>query len=137
MTDSTNTGSSASSKGTIVVNDYLEIFNENKKYILGIGHIEGTNDLHISLKAMIIGPSLIYPSEGVCRNETIESTRYINGYYSLSKDTSIPLRDRYIGFLKKQYEDSVLVREELHPFVKDFECIVGKKKNPFGMGMLY
>ena len=56
MTDSTN---SSTSEGTIVLNDYLEIFNENKRYILGIGHIEGTNDLHISLKGMIIGPSLI------------------------------------------------------------------------------
>ena len=128
---------SAAPKGSIAVNDYLEIFNENKKYILGIGHIEGTNDLHISLKGMIVGPSLMYPSEAVCRNETIESTRFINGYYSLSKDTSIPLRDRYIGLLKEQYEVSVIVREELHPIVKDFECIVGKKKNPFGMGMLY
>lgn len=134
MTDSTNP---STPKGSIAVNDYLEIFNENKKYILGIGHIEGTNDLHISLKGMIIGPSSMYPNKGVCRNETIESTRYINGYYSLNKDTSIPLRDRYIGLLKEQYEVSVLVREELHPIVKDFECIVGKKKNPFGMGMLY
>ena len=127
----------ATPKGSIVVNDYLEIFNETGIYILGIGHIEGTNDLHISLKGMITGPSLMYPNEGVCRNETISSTRYINGYYSLNKDTSIPLRDRYIKFLKKQYEDSVLVNRELHPFVKDFECIVGKAKNPSGMGMLY
>ena len=131
MTDSTT------SEGSIAVNDYVEIYNETGRYILGIGHIEGTNDLHISLKGMIIGPSLIYPSEGVCRIETIESTRYINGYYSLNKNTSIPLRDRYIGLLKEQYEDSVLVRKELHPIVKDFECIVGKKKNLFGMGMPY
>ena len=127
MTDSTTP------KGTIVLNDYLEIFNENKRYILGIGHIEGTNDLYISLKGMIVGPSLMYPSEGVCRNETISSTKFLNGYYSLNKDTSIPLRDRYIGLLKKQYEDSVLVSRELHPFVKDFECIVGKTTPPFGI----
>ena len=127
MTDSTTP------KGTIVLNDYLEIFNENKRYILGIGHIEGTNDLYISLKGMIVGPSLMYPSEGVCRNETISSTKFLNGYYSLSKDTSIPLRDRYIKLLKDQYEDSVLVSRELHPFVKDFECIVGKTTPPFGM----
>lgn len=130
MTDSTN---SSTSEGTIVLNDYLEIFNENKRYILGIGHIEGTNDLHISLKGMIIGPSLMYPNEGVCRNEIIESTKFLNGYYSLSKDTSIPLRDRYIKLLKDQYEDSVLVSRELHPFVKDFECIVGKTTPPFGI----
>jgi len=130
MTDSTN---SSTSEGTIVLNDYLEIFNENKRYILGIGHIEGTNDLHISLKGMIIGPSLMYPNEGVCRNEIIESTKFLNGYYSLSKDTSIPLRDRYIKLLKDQYEDSVLVSRELHPFVKDFECIVGKTIPPFGI----
>ena len=37
MTDSTNTDS-ATPKGTIAVNDYEEIFNENKKIYFGQGH---------------------------------------------------------------------------------------------------
>jgi len=110
------------------VNDYVEIYNETGKYILGIGHIEGTNDIHISLNCIVFDLASKFDlnqHKGTSTNHTLKSTRFINGYYSLSKDASLPLRNRYINLLKEQYKNFVLVSRELHPFVKDFKCIVG------------
>ena len=124
MSDSSK---SATTNGMISVIDYVKILNETGKYTLGIGKIEDTNDLYITLNCITVSPSS-KPNEGTATNNVLETTVFEGGQCLMDNDTSVPLKTRYIKFLKEQYNMGVITRRNLHKFVKDFKCIVDEKK---------
>ena len=111
----------------IRVSEYVEFQNENGKFWLGIGKIDQSQDLYIELYDIINIPSLDKNTRTVKR-EKIISKRFEYGQYHVSKNESIHIKQRYIEMLRQQCEDSWLVKKSLMPLVKDFECIIGKKK---------
>ena len=111
----------------IRVTEYVEVQNEDKKYWLGIGKIDHSQDIYIELYHIINVPSSD-KNRGTVKREKIISKRFEYGQYLVSKNESIHIRERYIEMLRKQCEDSFIVKKSLMPLVKDFECIVGKKK---------
>lgn len=123
MADSSN---SAPKTEMISMIDYAEIINETGKYILGIGKIEGTNDLYITLNCITVSTSS-NPSEGNSSNVVLYTTVFAMGQRLMSNDTSLPIKTRYLNFIKKQYNMSLFTRKFLHKFVKDFKCIVGEE----------
>ena len=121
----------ATTKGMISVIDFVKILNENGKYTLGIGKIEDTNDLYITLNCITVSTSNLFESmsnEGKATNCVLETTVFAGGQCLMDNDTSVPLKTRYINFLKEQYNMAVITRRDLHKFVKDFKCIVDEKK---------
>ena len=120
--------STVTSKEEIIrVSEYVEFLNENKKYWLGIGKIDGSQDIYLELYHIINIPSSHKNTRTVKRKEII-SKRLAYGQYHVSKNNSIHIRERYIEMLRKQCEMSHIVKKSLMPLVKDFECIIGKKK---------
>ena len=122
---------SATTKGMISVIDFVNILNETGKYTLGIGKIEDTNDLYITLNCITVSTSNVFesmPNEGKATNCVLETNVFEGGQCFMNNDTSVPLKTRYINFLKEQYNASVITRRNLHKFVKDFKCIVDEKK---------
>jgi len=111
----------------IRVTEYVELQNDYKKYWLGIGKIDQSQDIYIELYHIINVPSSD-KNIGKVKREKIISKRLEYGQYHVSKNESIHIRERYIEMLRKQCEDSFIVKESLMPLLKDFVCIVGKKK---------
>ena len=111
----------------IRVTEYVELQNDYKKYWLGIGKIDQSQDIYIELYHIINVPSSD-KNVGTVKREKIISKRLEYGQYHVSKNESIHIRERYIEMLRKQCEDSFIVKESLMPLLKDFVCIVGKKK---------
>ena len=111
----------------IRVTEYVELQNEDKKYWLGIGKIDQSQDIYIELYH-IINVSSSDKNIRTVKREKIISKRLEYGQYHVSKNESIHIRERYIEMLRKQCEDSFIVKESLMPLLKDFVCIVGKKK---------
>ena len=111
----------------IRVSEYVEFPNQNKEYWLGIGKIDQSQDLYMELYHIINIPSSD-KNIVTAQREQIISKRFEYGQYYLSKNESIHIKQRYIEMLRQQCEDSWLVKKSLMPLVKDFECIIGKKK---------
>ena len=111
----------------IRVTEYVEFQNDDKNYWLGIGKIDRSQDLYIELYHIINVPSSD-KNRATVKREKIISKRFEYGQYHVSKNESIHIRERYIEMLRKQCEDSFIVKKSLMPLVKDFECIIGKKK---------
>ena len=111
----------------IRVTEYVEFQNENGKFWLGIGKIDQSQDIYIELYHIISVPSSD-KNVGTVKREKIISKRFEYGQYYVSKNESIHIKQRYIEMLRQQCEDSWLVKKSLMPLVKDFECIIGKKK---------
>lgn len=116
-----------SKKEMIRVTEYVELQNDDKKYWLGIGKIDGSQDIYLELYHIIKIPSS-HKNTGTFKRKEIISKRFAYGQYHVSKNNSIHIRERYIEMLRKQCEMSHIVKNSLMPLVKDFECIIGKKK---------
>ena len=110
-------------------NDYVEIPNETGKYWLGIGKIAGTYDLYITRFVKGAHPhGFLEPgdeSQGTMRRYTYETRTMKGGQYSVSKDETIPIMERYVRMLHDQWHDFVLVKRDLWPLVEGFKCITG------------
>ena len=113
----------------MVYNDYVEFPNETGKYWLGIGKIAGTYDLYIKRFAKTAHPHGFLEkgneSEGEMGIFTYETKVLAGGQYSVSKDETIPIKERYVKMLHDQWHDFVLVKRDLKPLVEGFKCITG------------
>ena len=114
-------------EGMMEVNDYVEFPNETGKYWLGIGKIAGTYDLYMTRFVKTAHPTGLWEegdkNEGLMERHTYETRTMGGGQYSVSKDETIPIKERYVKMLHDQWHDFVLVKRDLAPLVKDFKCI--------------
>ena len=114
-------------EGMMEVNDYVEFPNETGKYWLGIGKIAGTYDLYMTRFVKTAHPRGLWEegdkNEGLMERHKYETRTIAGGQYSVSKDETIPIKDRYVKMLHDQWHDFVLVKRDLKSLVEGFKCI--------------
>lgn len=111
------------------VYDYVEFANETGEYWLGIGKIAGTYDLYMTRFVKTAHPAGLWEegdkNEGKMERHTYETKTMGAGQYSVSKDETIPIKERYVKMLHDQWHDFVLIKRDLRPLVEGFKCITG------------
>lgn len=111
------------------VNEYVEFVNETGKYWLGIGKIAGTYDLYMTRFVKTAHPHGFLEegdeSEGTMGKQTYETWTMAGGQYGVSKDETIPIKERYVKMLHDQWRNYSLIKRDLKPLVEGFKCITG------------
>ena len=95
--------------------DCEDIVNKDGTACLSIMSVPGT--LNVRLERYILSSTRPKKLEMAC---TIE-----NAQHEVSDDKTVPLRDRYIEMLRKQY-GFVTIRRHLEPYVNGFHCITSE-----------
>ena len=113
----------------IEVNEYVEFTNETGEYWLGIGKIAGTYDLYMTRFVKTAHRAGLWEkgekNEGQMERHTCESRTMVAAQYNVSKDETIPIKERYVKMLHDQWRDLVLVKRDLKSLVEGFKCITG------------
>jgi hypothetical protein len=104
----------------IDVDEYVEIPNEGRRIWLGIGKIRDSPDLYIERFKRT-------RSRGRIINKKIDSIRFFGGNDLISTDRRIPLSERYLNEIRRQYQSFLSSHRQLYEMVQDFVCITGSK----------
>lgn len=104
------------------LNNYVEIIEEiGNKIILSIGVIDGTKNIHLQrFSYSLAGVDSDSENMGLFKKNIYASLILEYGWDSISKDETIPLKERYIKVLEENYHNHTIIREQLHPVIKDF-----------------
>jgi len=120
----------SSREGMMEINNYVEFPNETGREWLGIGNIAGTYDLYMTrfVKTAHLADRAARgteKSEGKRGRYTFHTSTFLGGQYSVSKNETIPIKERYVKMLHDQWHTFTLTKSDLYPLVKDFKCITG------------
>lgn len=98
----------------ITVNKYVEIPHKVKSIGIGVGVIDGTNNLYIERFKKNNG-----------ENETIKSITCFGVAEKVFERGGQTIMEDYISALKYGYKNNIKVRRGLEPIVYGFTCITG------------
>ena len=107
----------------IDVDEYVEIPSEGRRIWLGIGKIRDSSDLYMERFKRTRSSS----STTRYVTKKIDSIRFFGGYNLISTDQSIPLSERYLNEIRRQYQCFLSSHRQLFEMVQDFVCITGSK----------
>jgi hypothetical protein len=105
----------------IDVDEYVEIPSEGRRIWLGIGKIRDSSDLYMERFKRTRSSTTRYVTK------KIDSIRFFGGYDLISTDQSIPLSERYLNEIRRQYQCFLSSHRQLYEMVQDFICITGSK----------
>lgn len=100
----------------INVHYYVEIPHTSSPYGVGIGIVEGTDDLYLERFMKVYDDTV-----------TVKATTFFSGAKNITKNKGIAMRDEYIQKLNKAYQNNQRLRKAMEPIVHDFHCITGSK----------
>lgn len=109
-------------KPVLVLTDYAEYIEEiDQKIHLGIGRVEGTDDIYIKrFHYFVCEPDS--HNMGCIEERVLAKIMIADGWrdMGLNEDESTPIKTRYMNLLQDQYDNSYYVGNQLFPVIRDF-----------------
>lgn len=100
----------------INVEYYMEIPHDSTSYGLGIGIVEGTDDLYLERFMKVFDDTM-----------TLNSITFFGGAKSIDTTHKEFLKEKYIEKLRCAYKKNQTIRNAMKPMVHDFGCITGTR----------
>lgn len=110
-------------KAKIRLTDYEEYIEEiDNKIHLGIGRVEGTDDIYIKRFMYFVCQPDPDNNIGCIEERILAKIMIADGWrdMGLNKDESTPIKTRYMKLLQEQYDNSYYVGKQLFPVIRDF-----------------
>ena len=100
----------------INVQHYIEIPHDSTSYGLGIGIVEGTDDLYLERFMKVFDDTM-----------TLNSITFFGGAKTIDRTHKESLKEKYIRKLRYVYNKNQSIRNTMKPMVHDFGCIAGTR----------